>query len=66
MLLNFSEPGKSSTRQTLKTQTKYVNVGQIDKLNAGTCIFASSRSVRSNCRAQKFWVQYVYTEHELS
>jgi hypothetical protein len=48
-----------------ENSTKYGKVGRIDKLIAGRGMVASSRSVGSNCRARKFWVQDVYTEHEL-
>jgi hypothetical protein len=48
-----------------ENSTKYGNVGQVDKLIAGKDMITSSRSVGSNCRAWNFWVQDVYTEHEL-
>jgi hypothetical protein len=42
-----------------------VKVGQTNGVIVGRGRVASLRSLGSNCRAQKFWVQYVYPEHEL-
>ena len=51
--------------QNSEKSTKYGKEGRTDKLIVGRGRAVSSRSVGLNCGAQKFWVQDVYTEHDL-
>jgi hypothetical protein len=51
--------------RNFEDSTKYGKAGQTDRVIIGRGRVASSRSLGSNCRAQKFWVQDVYPEHGL-
>jgi hypothetical protein len=67
MLSNFSEPGVREPvnlrQQEVKNRLSMERRGgqtDPDRLIVGRVKLASSRSLGSNCRSQKFWVQDVY------
>jgi hypothetical protein len=59
---------KNFMRHTTTLGLKYGKVGQSNGVIVGRVRLASSRSLGSNCRSPKFWVQDVYpnTGHESS
>jgi hypothetical protein len=49
--------------RNFEDSTKYGKAGRSDGVIVGRVRLASSRSLGSNCRSPKFWVQDVYPEH---